>query len=118
MPEAADPLAPGTQRTVAVSGSSGYLGGLVVGRFERSGWNVVRLERPRDDRPSTPNRRPFVLGDQPAPGLLDDVEVLVHCAYDLTVTRAEDISRINVEGSRRLLDSATDAGVSRIVSVS
>jgi nucleoside-diphosphate-sugar epimerase len=44
--------------------------------------------------------------------------VLVHAAYDLALTRAVDIWRVNVEGTRRLLQAASNAGVRRILVLS
>jgi nucleoside-diphosphate-sugar epimerase len=51
-------------------------------------------------------------------GALEDVDALVHLAYDFSVTRWADIERVNVDGSRRLFAAARDAGVERIVLVS
>ena len=44
--------------------------------------------------------------------------MLVHAAYDLALTRAVDIWRVNVEGTRRILDAASHASVRRILVLS
>ncbi len=77
---------------------------------------MIRLVRspPSGD----PTARRFDLAGEVSPDLLAGVDVLVHAAYDLTVTQREEVWRINVEGSRRLLAAAADAGVGRIIAIS
>jgi nucleoside-diphosphate-sugar epimerase len=36
---------------------------------------------------------------------------MVHCAYDLSLTRERDVSRVNVEGTNRLVQATAEAGV-------
>jgi nucleoside-diphosphate-sugar epimerase len=43
---------------------------------------------------------------------------LIHAAYDLSLTSSADIWRVNVEGTRRLLEAAKEAGVARIIVLS
>jgi nucleoside-diphosphate-sugar epimerase len=100
--------------TIAITGSTGYVGGAIAAQAERDGYDVLALSR----RPVDPLRwRRYDLSAAPAADLLRDVEVVVHCAYDLTLTRAEDIARVNVEGTRRLVEVAITAGT-RFVLVS
>ena len=49
---------------------------------------------------------------------LRSANALVHAAYDLSLTRPADIWRVNVAGTRRLLEAASEAGVSRIIVLS
>jgi nucleoside-diphosphate-sugar epimerase len=46
------------------------------------------------------------------------IDALVHCAWDFALTRWEDIERVNVHGSIRLLESARAAKVNRGVFIS
>lgn len=46
------------------------------------------------------------------------MDALVHCAWDFQQKDWADIAAVNVEGSRRLFESAAAAGVSRLVHVS
>jgi nucleoside-diphosphate-sugar epimerase len=104
-----------TTRVAAVTGASGYLGGLIAHRLEAEGWRVVRLvRRPRLGEES----RRYDIAADVAPGVLDGVDLLVHAAYDFTLTRRDDIWRVNVAGTRRLLDAARPSGVTRIVVLS
>jgi nucleoside-diphosphate-sugar epimerase len=49
---------------------------------------------------------------------LRSADVLIHAAYDLSLTSAVDIWRVNVEGTRRLLEEATEVAVGRIIVMS
>lgn len=103
-------------RVVAVTGANGYIGGLVCERFRAAGWTVIRLQRqaPAD----SPTDRRFVLGEPVADGVLAGVDVLVHCAYDMTLTKPADVERVNVDGTRALVGAAQAQGVERIVLIS
>ena len=101
-------------KTVAISGSSGYLGGVVRDRLRIDGWRTIGLARTVLD----PEDRRYEVGKDIPSDLLDGVDTLVHCAYDMSLRAPEDIWRINVEGTRRLLASARDSGVQRTIVVS
>lgn len=101
---------------VAVTGASGYLGSRFAHAFARAGWEVARLVR--SPEPGDRSARRFDLVGTAPPGLLESVDLLIHAAYDLTSTRREEIWRINVEGSQRLLAAALEAGVGRIIVIS
>jgi nucleoside-diphosphate-sugar epimerase len=105
-----------TARVAAVTGASGYLGSRIARALEAAGWRVVRLVRNPD--PADPDERWLDVGKPLDPGLLESIDLLVHAAYDLTVTSSDDIWRINVEGTARLLEAARDAGVRRIIVLS
>ena len=100
---------------VAITGASGYLGSVLVGAFGAAGYAVRRLVR----APAAGSSDYFFdLSTGEAAGGLDDVDVLVHCAYDMTLTRRADIWRVNVFDSVALLDRALAAGVPRTIVVS
>jgi nucleoside-diphosphate-sugar epimerase len=103
-----------TTRTVAITGATGYLGGVIRSHFEAAGWRTVDLVRtPRND-----HSRRYLLTENPASDLLDEIDALVHCAYDMTVRNRSDIWRINVEGSQKLLELAHRSGVPRTIVLS
>jgi len=103
----------------AVTGASGYLGSRICTSLESRGWQVVRLTR-------TPSKRhgPAVAYALAEPvsnevkEVLHSADVLVHAAYDLSLTSPVDIWRVNVEGTRRLLEVAADARMRRILVLS
>jgi nucleoside-diphosphate-sugar epimerase len=103
-------------RTVAVTGARGYVGSLLRRDFRVDGWRVVSLVR--QGLPGQADTLPFDLAQRPSPSLLEGIDTLVHCAWDLSVTRRADIWRINVGGTAALLRLAERAGVRRVIFVS
>ncbi len=101
-------------RTVAITGSSGYLGGIIREEIRRRGLLAIDLVR----SPQGDVARRFRLDDELDPGLLDDVDILVHCAYDMALHSRSDIRRVNVEGTRRLVELAEASGVRRTIVLS
>jgi nucleoside-diphosphate-sugar epimerase len=98
---------------VAVTGASGYLGSRISRRFESLGWHVIRLVR--SPRPGHAQERRYDIGEPLPPDLFASVDVLVHTAYDFSLTRRADIWRVNVAGTQRLLAAAAAAGIRRII---
>jgi nucleoside-diphosphate-sugar epimerase len=101
---------------VAVTGSSGQLGGTVVRLLRADGVEVVGLDRRRG--PGT-----TVVGDLRDDRLLrrvvSTVDGIVHTAglhapHLATAAKTEFVA-VNVEGTQRLLDAAAAAGVGRVV---
>jgi nucleoside-diphosphate-sugar epimerase len=100
--------------TVAITGATGYLGGLLSSWITKTNRQVIELTR----GPTRPDQREFHLGVEPGAHLLDEVDLLIHCAYDMTVRDARTIWRVNVDGTRRLLDLAVARCIPRIVVLS
>jgi nucleoside-diphosphate-sugar epimerase len=100
----------------AVTGASGYLGSQICDTLESRGWQVVRLAR-------SPGRShgqvlPYDLATPVTAQVreaLRSANALIHAAYDLSLTSPADIWRVNVEGTRRLLEAAKEAAVDRII---
>ena len=103
------------QPIVAITGASGYLGSVLVAAFAAAGFSVRRLVRTPVPGSSD---QPFDLNSATPPESLDGVDVLVHCAYDLSLTRRSDIWQTNVFGTTALLNSAVSAGVRRTIVLS
>jgi nucleoside-diphosphate-sugar epimerase len=83
--------------------------------FSAAGYQVLRLVR--SPRPGTSDR-PFTLGSAVEPGTLDGVDILVHCAYDMTAITRAAIWETNVFGTVSFLDAAVAAGVRSTVVIS
>lgn len=104
---------------VAVTGASGYLGSQICETLESAGCQVTRLAR-------SPGRsHGQVLSYDLAMPVTAQVRealrsagALIHAAYDLSLTSSADIWRVNVQGTRRLLEAAKEAGVARIIVLS
>jgi nucleoside-diphosphate-sugar epimerase len=109
-----------TQSPVAaVTGASGYLGSQICQTLESRGWQVIRLT----GSPAKSHGQ-VVSYDLAAPitaqvsEALQSADALIHAAYDLSLTSSVDIWRVNVEGTRRLLKAAEEAGTGRIIVLS
>jgi nucleoside-diphosphate-sugar epimerase len=106
----------GGDRTAAITGAYGYLGSLVRARLREEGWQTLALVR--TPLPDDALAERFELAGGTSAETLRSVHVLIHCAYDLTLVRREDIHRVNVDGSRHLFRTAKEAGVRSIINVS
>jgi nucleoside-diphosphate-sugar epimerase len=103
----------------AVTGASGYLGSQICDTLEAMGWHVVRLTRSPGGNHS--QVLPYDLATPVAARVreaLRSANALIHAAYDLSLTSPADIWRVNVEGTRRLLEAAEEAAVGRIIVLS
>jgi nucleoside-diphosphate-sugar epimerase len=106
-------------RVAAVTGAGGYLGSQICQTLESRGWQVIRLTgsaaRSHGQVVSYNLAAPITPQVSEA---LASADVLIHAAYDLTLTSPADIRRVNVEGTRRLLKAAREAGPGRIIVLS
>ena len=103
----------------AVTGASGYLGSQICQTLESRGWQIIRLTgspaRSHGQAVSYNLAAPITAQVSEA---LQSADVLIHAAYDLSLTSSVDIWRVNVEGTRRLLEAAKEAGTGRIIVLS
>jgi hypothetical protein len=83
---------------VAVTGRSGFVGGIVCSILEEHGHTLVDIYL-------DPQRR-YYLGDQVLPQDLAEFDFLVHCAHDFNL-RNVSIFEVNFIGSIPLLQSAS-----------
>ena len=103
----------------AVTGASGYLGSQICETLETRGWQVVRLTRSPES--SHGQALPYDLAMPVTARVreaLRSANALIHGAYDLSLTSPADIWRVNVAGTRRLLEAAREAAVGRIIALS
>ena len=112
---------------VAVTGATGLVGYQVARSALASGHEVVAVCRPGSAPPDRLRAlastgplslRAAALGDRD--GLaraLDGADALIHCAalYAYGKDHADEVARVNVEGTRTSVDAAADAGVGRVV---
>jgi nucleoside-diphosphate-sugar epimerase len=103
------------KKICAITGTNGYLGGCLKDYFSAQGWEVVEVSR-RPQAGARAIRHQF--GQRLAPQAFTGVDVLIHCAYDFTPVRWEQIRSVNVEGTRELFRSARADGVGKIICIS
>ncbi len=107
---------------ILITGATGFLGSAVARAFVAAGYRVrltVRADSPRDNLAEVAAE--IATADLAAPAsmraALEGCEGLVHVAadYRLFVPDPTPMYRINVEGTRELMQAALAAGVRRIV---
>jgi nucleoside-diphosphate-sugar epimerase len=109
--------------TAFVTGGSGFVGGALIERLKREGWDVRALARSEKAA-----ERVRSLGAEPAMGDLDDAASLTSGAEGCEVAfhaaaKVEDwgdpadYERLNVQGTQNVIDACRAAGVRRLVHV-
>lgn len=103
---------------IGVTGATGYLGSSLVAALRAKSLDVVEYRRTALDDVSTRSVRQLDLS-QPVEGrAFDGVSCLIHAAWDLVETDPRRAWELNVAGSKRVLESAINAGVKRVIFVS
>jgi len=100
---------------VAITGAAGHVGSSIARCFRAEGWEVMSFGRRSVEYAQ---RVHFQLGADAQQLPWQDVDALVHCAYDFQPQEWEKIHEINVDGSIALLRAAWENGVKRVVFIS
>lgn len=100
---------------VAITGANGYVGTIVADGLSKAGFQIRRLVRRADPQAGEST---YHLVQGCSSDALKDVDVVVHCAWDLGLTSRSDIWETNVYGTRTLLDQAARCGVRRTIVIS
>lgn len=110
------------ERVALVTGSTGYVGGYLVRSLRDAGWEVRATgRRPRPDHlPAEVDYQPADLpGDDDLAPLVDGVTHVFHLAgASSTRSDEEEMERVNVGGTTRLVEAAADAKVERFLHMS
>lgn len=104
-------------RTVFITGAAGFMGSALGARFRAEGWTVLGVDRLDGDDGRV------VAGDIGGTGRwqehLDGADLVVHTAALVSNTASRDEAwRVNVAGTRNVIEAAARAGVGRLVHVS
>ena len=106
---------------ITVTGATGLLGGQVVRAALDAGHDVRAVRRVSQDRPWPGTEWEWVtarLDDNSAlRRAMEGAEAAVHCAavYAYGGPRTADIERVNVQGTRAVVEAAAECGVRRVV---
>lgn len=105
---------------IAITGASGYLGSRLSHYFKEAGAYVFQLTSSPEKADSTLEVVRFSLADGVARGFFaeDQIDVLIHAAYDFRPKSRTDIWAINVQGSLALFKQAHEEGIRRIIFIS
>jgi nucleoside-diphosphate-sugar epimerase len=101
------------RRVCAVTGANGYVGSRIARALSTAGWTPVSLGRHGA-------QVAYSLEGGPERGALRQrgARALVHVAYDFSERTWSRIQAVNVDGTRRLFETARAEGVERIVYIS
>ncbi len=87
---------------IAVTGASGFIGGALATRLEADGDDVIRV-----DQAGPADRRADIADPSQTIAALAGADAIVHCAALVAERgRMEDFVRVNVRGTRNVLDAA------------
>jgi nucleoside-diphosphate-sugar epimerase len=103
--------------TIAITGTTGYIGARLSAHLRDAGVTVVALNR-RPSGVATEKHRAVTLGEPISDGVLAGVDALVHAAWSLGNESTGALRATNVDGSRALWSAAKTSGVHRVVFVS
>lgn len=93
---------------IGVTGASGYVGGVIYREIgSRKLGRAALIRRPPGP---VPDARPFVLGEPLDERVLEDVDCVVHAAWDLQA-RGAAAWAVNVEGSRALAEACRSRSI-------
>jgi nucleoside-diphosphate-sugar epimerase len=101
---------------VLVTGGTGYIGGWCVAELVKRGYDVRTTVR--DHNRTVPGAETAVADlttDDGWPEAMKDVDYVLHVASPLGLNNTEDLVSTAVDGTRRVLNAAIDAGVRRVV---
>ncbi|KJV31325.1 NAD-dependent epimerase/dehydratase family protein [Luteibacter yeojuensis] len=104
--------------TVALTGATGFIGAALCDALVQAGYHVRALYRPRNGRVmhSTPGVKWVAgdLGDDDAlAALVQDAEVVVHCAGSVRGATRDAFDRVNEQGTLRVAQAAVRGGAAR-----
>ncbi|MFW2512640.1 NAD-dependent epimerase/dehydratase family protein [Demequina sp. SO4-13] len=104
---------------VLVTGASGFLGRAVATRIARAGHDVTTLQRRPSGVPEVRDIAGSVTDPEVVRGAVEGHDAIVHLAAKVSLAGdPAEFARVNIGGTRILLDAARDAGVPRFVHVS
>lgn len=107
--------------TVLVTGGAGFLGINLVRYLLREGAAVATLDFAPFDYPERPRIREIrgdIRDSHAVRAAMEGVDCVVHAAAALPLYKKEDIYSTDVDGTRTVLATAREAGITRVVHVS
>jgi len=97
--------------TIAITGASGFLGGVLVDHFLKKKWNVIALVRHEGPKRANLEYRQYDITKPVAAKTLEEVDYLVHAAYIKLDASHPDALELNISGAKKILKAARTAGV-------
>lgn len=111
-------------KTIAITGATGHLGGVVARELHARGYAVKALARSDDLRCLDGIPVTWIKGDLHDHTALQSCasgcDALIHCAAIISIDGGQQgaVHRVNVEGTRQVMEAARSAGIRRVIHVS
>jgi nucleoside-diphosphate-sugar epimerase len=100
-----------------ITGASGYVGRCISEHLESQGWKITELGR----KPSLCPNREFIhwsLNQHIEDSIALSADLLIHCAWDFSVSNQKLAEEVNKQGSIRLFQKAKNNQVKKIIFIS
>lgn len=98
---------------IGITGANGYIGEYLSKKFHQNKHQVIKYVKDSAKINGIFCKRNFNLSKSDT-FIFEDLDILIHCAYDFRLKSWEDIKKINVEKTIELLNTARQQGVKRI----
>ncbi len=108
-----------TRGLIALTGSSGFIGGLLLSKLLDDGWRIRLLTRTPEKYQQFDSVEVFhgdLLTTNDWSAFMDGVNVVIHAAAE--IKKPELMMAVNVDGPKKMLAAAVNAGVTRWVQLS
>lgn len=101
------------RRCIAITGATGFIGRVLARRLSSAGWRIRALIRPESIHKQPDGiAAEWVIGGledmESLRSLVNDADVVVHCAGAVRGADQTDFERVNVDGVARLVRSAAE----------
>lgn len=108
-----------TNRVVALTGATGFLGGHVLPALVEAGFTVKALtRRPQEESKGIEWVSGSLDDEASLKSLVSGADILLHLAGLTKAITRDEFFDVNVTGSKRIFDAAQSAGVSHVIHVS
>lgn len=101
-----------------ITGANGFLGSYLCSYFAQKGWQVNALvHRLPQKQINGVNYYAYDLSAQPEQSWFEGADCFIHCAY-AKATKGNDAFNLNIEGTKRLLETSRKCGVKKNIFIS
>ena len=100
-----------------LTGATSYLGGRLAQHLADNGFEVIALSRRKPQDPLFSAWVPWTFNADLDLGA-QNLDILIHCAWDMSLSDQDQNQRINVAGSIKLFEEAHEDGIKKLLFIS
>lgn len=97
---------------IAITGATGFIGGLLTIHLKKMGYYTIALVRKKGNSIADEERE-YDLQTPPSRELLNNIDIVIHCAFDKNDSSAG--AEVNFNAALRLFQLAGQSGVKKII---